>query len=708
MQPAGQLTGPFIDQSLSIPTPMQPAGQFTGPFFDQILNLPMPMPPAGQLTRPVVDQIPNIPTHMPPAGQLIGPFIDQSPNVPTHMPLVEQSTIISLDQSHSTPTNIPGTGQFTTNATNQRCNVSDNIQPLGQHSQAPIKHGGNTTTNVPPNGQTTPAPARYASNGNHNVQATRKSCPASAKGRKKHPAVVEDKDIERSASEYNISYDKMIILKDYANARLKGIETSEPKDAPSRYIISRFEKVRREHPEHATWPYDIPKEKIIRLLPGQKRQDRAPIKSHHSACEKRREELDAHYHESRQWEGPPPPTPNQTNPNTLTAPGINDIPTGLTPPPSSPARVARSSTMMQHDSMDFSDKIPPSAASYDVPMDGSEGGVQLPIPLPPPTTTPTQPDSLKTQNYLVDGRATSDDVHMAGTEEPAHLPLPPPTSTPREQRSEDLLNDYNPSAVSDDSQYDYLFEEPDQVSSPLPTFKSTEEDNIILPENSNQPAVPDNNEYDELFGQSLQSLDDSELDDSSDEQAQRSPEHITHWPLHQDRSQEGHPFTLPHLDSWPPYAPIICHPLVRALEVHAGRKDPFENEQFKGYTIPVANYKARVPQVPAPAESSSKPEAEFMPQGYEMTAELRKEIEQRIVMHMRQRWGMYVSYDDLGKMARSGELVREDLSRLGKETRGWRYKLVYWVEKWGLGGVQGSELSEDCTIQMFCSGKIGF
>ena len=48
------------------------------------------------------------------------------------------------------------------------------------------------------------------------------------------------------------------------------------------------------------WPYDIPKEKIIRLLPSQKRQDRAPVKSHHSACEKRREELDALYHGSRQ------------------------------------------------------------------------------------------------------------------------------------------------------------------------------------------------------------------------------------------------------------------------------------------------------------------------------------------------------------------------------------------------------------------------
>ena len=94
-----------------------------------------------------------------------------------------------------------------------------------------------------------------------------------------------------------------------------------------------------------------------------------------------------------------------------------------------------------------------------------------------------------------------------------------------------------------------------------------------------------------------------------------------------------------------------------------------------------------------------------MPQGYEMTEELRKEIEQRIVMHMRRRWGMHVSDDVFGKKARSGELVREDLWRLEKQIRGWRYTMAFWVEKWGLGGVQGSELSEDCTIQMFCSGR---
>ena len=275
-------------------------------------------------------------------------------------------------------------------------------------------------------------------------------------------------------------------------------------------------------------------------------------------------------------------------------------------------------------------------------------------------------------------------------------------------------------AVSDDNELDTILEEQLQIfsdselkgssnestqqSPSLPPFMPTEQDNMNLPDNSNQPAVPDNSEDDELFGQSLQSLDD-ELDEFSDEQTQRSLEHVTHWPFHQDRSKEGHPFTLPNFEGWPVYAPILCHPLVRALELHAGRKDPFVNEHFKGYTIPVANYKARVPQRSASADSSSKPEAEFLPQGYEMTEELRKEIEQRIVMHMRRRWGMHVSDDVFGKEARSGELVKEDLSRLGKQIRGWRYKLVYWVEKWGFGGVQGSELSEDCTIQMCCSGR---
>ena len=506
MQPPGQFADSFVDPSLNGPTYIQPPGQFNQALVDQSQTIPTYMQSDRQFTQPFVDQSQTIPAHMQSPGQFTGASVDQSPNLPTHMQPAGQSILTSPDQGRDTPTNIQGIGQLTTNATNQSRNVSTNIQPLGQHTQAPINHGGNTTTNVPPDGQATLAPAPYGGNGNKTMEATRSS-PASAQGRKKDPAIVEDKDIERSAGEYNFSYDEIRILKDYANARLKGIETSEPEDAPSRYIISRFEQVRRTYPQQATWPYDIPKEKIIRLLPGQKRQDRAPVKSHDSACKKRREELDARFQESRQWEGPPPPTPSQTHQDKSTTPSSSSL---------------------------------------------------------------------------------------------------------------------------------------------LPTLTLSE--------------------------------------------------HVNHWPFHQNQPKEERPFILPNLNHWPAFAPIICHPLVRALELHAGRKDPFSNEEFKGYTIPVANYKARIPQFPAPADSTSTPEAEFMPQGYAMTEELRREIEQRIVMHMKIRWGMDDAEDDIVQKARSGELVREDLSELNKKERNWRYRMVYWVEKWGLGGVQGSELSEDCTI----------
>ena len=506
MQPPGQFPDAFADPSLNVPTYIQPPGPFTDTFTDPSLNVPPDMQPPGPLTQALVDQSQTIPTHMQSAGQFTQPGINQSQIIPTNMQPPGQSILTSLDQGRNTPANIQGIGQFTTTATNQSRNVSTNIQPLGQHTQAPINHGGNTTTNAPADGQATLAPAPYGGNGNKTMEAT-KSSSASAQGRKKDPAIVEDKDIERSAGEYNFSYDEIRILKDYANARLKGIETSEPEDAPSRYIISRFEQVRRTYPQQATWPYDIPKEKIIRLLPGQKRQDRAPVKSHHSACEKRREELDARFQESRRWEDPPPPTPSQKHQNKSTMPS--------------------SSSLL-------------------------------------PTLTPS--------------------------------------------------------------------------------------------------------------------------------------EHINHWPFHQNQPKEDRPFILPNLNHWPAFAPIICHPLVRALELHAGREDPFRNEVFKGYTIPVANYKARIPQFPAPADSTATPEADFMPQGYAMTEELRREIEQRIVMHMKLRWKMDDAEDDIVQKARSGELVREDLWELNKKERNWRYRMVYWVEKWGLGGVQGSELSEDCTI----------
>ena len=660
IQFSGQIDPTFVNYSHNNPPSMQTAGQFTEAFVDPSLNNPTHMHTAGQFTEAFVDQIPNIPTHMQPAGQ---------------------STLTSLDQSRNTPTNIQDFGQSTRSATSQNDNVSMNLQPLGQHTQTPIKDDGNTTTNVlldeqaaqapfhysgspctniPQVEQATPAPAHFGANGNKKTKATGKSSPASTKGRTKNPAAVEDKNIERCASEYNISYNNIRILMDYANARLKGIETSEPKDAPSRYIISRFEQVRRTHPEHATWPYDIPEEKIIRLLPGQKRQDRAPIKCHYSACEERRQGLDARYHESRQWNDPPPPRPHQTEQDKLTAPGIDDSPTGLTPSPlgnSNAAEAAEPSTIVQHNSLNSLDMIIPLAVAYDFQIDDNEGGVQPPSP--PSTTTPNQPDNLDTRNYLVDGRAASGDIHMAGPEELDQLPSPLPTSTP------------------------------------------TEQGNINLSDNSNLLAESDDSQYEDLY---KQIIDDSELDEYFDEPAQCPPKHGTPWPFHQGQPKEEHPFVLPHLDSWPDFAPIICHPLVRALELHTGRKDPSRHKEFKGYTIPVANYKARVTQTPAPADSGSTPEAQFMPQGYQMTEELRREIEQRIGIHMKLRWGRDADNDDDGKKARSGELVKEDLRRLEDENPGWRYRMAYWIGEWGLGGVQGSELSEGYFIEMLCEG----
>ena len=663
---------------------------------------------SGQIAPTSVDYSQNIPTDMQPAGHFTEAFVDQSLSIPTHLLPAEQANLISINQSHNTPTNIQDIGQFTTSATPQSLSIPTNEYLLGQHTQVPINYGGNTTTNVPPdvqatqptidysdnsttnvppkdqaaeaqfhhngsphtniplNGQATPAPAQYSGNENANTQATGTSPPASTQRKGKHPAVVEDKRIERCAHEYNFSYDEVRILLDYANARLKGIETNEPKDAPSRYIISRFEQVRRTYPDHATWPYDIPEANIIKFLPGQKRQSRAPPKSYHSASEKQRQELDARYQESRQWQDPPPPKPDQTHQNTLTAPAIDNVATGLNPPPSwdfNLAEAAETSTMTQHDSTNFSVNVNPPALSYDFRMDGIEGQFQLPSP--PLTAPPTQPDSVDPWNYIVNGPEASDDIHMAGLEEPAQLPAPLPTLTPMEQDMVEPLDSSGLPAVSDDSQYDYLFEEP------------------------------------------LQRIGDSELDEYFEEPAQplptlNPPEKEIHWPFHQDQSKEERPFRFPYLDFWPIFAPIICHPLVRALELHTGRKDPSEYRVWKGYTIPVSHYKDSVKKIPAPADWRPTPESCFMPQGYKMTEELRREIEQRVGIYMKLRWG--IDDDDDGEKARSGELVREDLRRLEMECPTWRYKMAVLVDKWGLGGLQDTELSSDYFHQMVLKG----
>lgn len=81
-----------------------------------------------------------------------------------------------------------------------------------------------------------------------------------------------------------------------------------------------------------------------------------------------------------------------------------------------------------------------------------------------------------------------------------------------------------------------------------------------------------------------------------------------------------------------------------------------------------------------------------------MTEELRKEIEQRVGIYMKLRWGS--DDDDDGEKATSGELVREDLRRLEMENPTWRYKMAFLVDKWGLGGLQGSELSGDYFHRM--------
>ena len=71
--------------------------------------------------------------------------------------------------------------------------------------------------------------------------------------------------------------------------------------------------------------------------------------------------------------------------------------------------------------------------------------------------------------------------------------------------------------------------------------------------------------------------------------------------------------------------------------------------------------------------------------------------------HNLHQWGIDDDEDNDGKKARSGELVREDLWRVEEEDRKWRYRMVKCVNECGLGGVEGSELSEDYVIHRFCS-----
>ena len=332
MQPNGQIHPTSVDYSLNNPPNMESAGQFTEAFVDSSLNMPTQMQSDWQYPEAFGDQSLNILTYMQPAGQPTLNFLNQSSNTSTNMQNIGQPTTSLTNQSSYDPTNTHPLEQHTQAPINYGGNMAANVPPDGQATQPTIHHSGNPQTITPLDGQATPAPVPSSGNGNKKTRTTRKPSPVSTKGKVKDPAVVEDKEIERCAREYDISYDETRILLDHANARLKGIETSEPKDAPSQYIISRFEQVRRTHPDHATWPYDIPEEKIIRLLPGQKKQSRAPHKSYQGACEKRREELDLRYTESRQWHGPPPPKPGETHQNTLIDPAVDSIASGSTPP----------------------------------------------------------------------------------------------------------------------------------------------------------------------------------------------------------------------------------------------------------------------------------------------------------------------------------------------------------------------------------------
>ena len=535
---------------------VQPNGQIHQTSFDDSLNNHSNREPAGQSTEAGVDPSSIISTQMQSDWRYPGAFGDQGYNIPTHMQLAGQPTLNALNRSSNTYTNIEDLGQSAANLTNQSSYSPTNTHPLEQHTQAPINYGDNTVANVPLdgqatqptlhysgnpqtnapldgqatptpvpsssnpqsdaplNGRATPAPGPSSGKGNKKTRTPGKSSPVSTKGKVKHPAVVEDKDIEKCARNYDISYDETRILLDYANARLKGIETSEPRDAPSRYIISRFEQVRRTYPDHATWPYDLPKEKIIRLLPGQKKQDRAPHNSYQGACEKRRQELDDRYNESRQWEGPPPPKPDETQQDTLIDPAIDSIATESTPlpnfdstelanevialgSPSSWGFDTLGQTQLFHQIMQDGIQSLDNAAS--APTSGSgmealEGSVQLPPQ--PPFTAPIQPADLYSMNYLANGPAAPKDIHMAGSGESAQFPSLLPTFTPMEQDSGDLLENSNPPAIFDIT----------QCKNPLAplTFAPMEQDSLDPLDNSNPSEVSEEWEFNSMFDEEEQ------------------------------------------------------------------------------------------------------------------------------------------------------------------------------------------------------------
>ena len=552
-----------VNYSLNNTPNMEPAGQFTEAFVDP-----------GQFDHALVDPSFIGPTQVQSDWQYPEAFPDQSLNVPTHMQLSGQPTLSSPNQSSNTYTNIQDLGQPTASLANQSSCDPTNTHPLEQHTQAPINYGGNAAANVPTdgqaapptfhyssnpqtntplNGQASPAPVPSTCNGNKKTRTTRKSSPVKPQGKVKHPAVVEDKEIERCAGEYNISYDETRILLDYANARVKGIETSEPRDAPSQYIISRFEQVRRTHPTHATWPYDIPEEKIIRLLPGQKRQDRAPHKSYQAASEKRRQELDDRYNESRQWEGPPPPKPGETPQNTLIEPAIDNIATGLTVPSNSeltgvdidknatgltppgnwnfdPAEVAANNiatdltplsnfepaelafdntatgwTLPEDWSLDSAEPATNNIATGLTPPPNFESGELADEVIALGSASPWGPEQTELFQQIIQGGiqlldnpppAASFDFGTESIEGPTrHAAAPPPFAAPIQPDGLDPLNYLADGPTAPEGIQMAGSVDPAQFSSLLPTFTSMEQRSGDLLEDSNPPAVFDASQF---------------------------------------------------------------------------------------------------------------------------------------------------------------------------------------------------------------------
>ena len=139
-----------------------------------------------------------------------------------------------------------------------------------------------------------PIPLSKHSTGNVSARKRTKHpapVPTAPSKQPKKPAQNMEKAAQKEAADYGFDSDTIRQLKDYANAREMGIEAEEPTDPKSQYIIHKFQEIRRQFPTWAILPHDIPADKIIQLLPGQKRQDRAAPARFKAAGEVQRREL---------------------------------------------------------------------------------------------------------------------------------------------------------------------------------------------------------------------------------------------------------------------------------------------------------------------------------------------------------------------------------------------------------------------------------